>query len=92
MGWLMDYLEKLSLIDYANRQRHKMEHPEAYRIPKIKKDTETASGIPVEMFDNAMARQKMLHEKRMRELQEFYERSMARKEKAKANEGHEESD
>ena len=34
MGWFTDYLEKLSLIDYANRQRHKMEHPEAYRIHK----------------------------------------------------------
>lgn len=91
MGWFTDYLEKLSLIDYANRQRHKMEHPEAYRIPKSKKDTETASGIPVEMFDSDMARQKMLHEKRMREVREMYEKFMARKE-GEANEGHEESD
>ena len=64
MGWLMDYLRSRSLVDYANRQRHRMEHPEAYRIPKVNKDPDTIGGISRDVWEQAQARERRIIEER----------------------------
>lgn len=66
MGWIVDYLEKLSLIDYANRQRHKTEHPELYAT-KRKRNAEPST-IEKVLRDT----QDMHHENMMQSIRERY--------------------
>ena len=64
MGWLVDYLEKLSLIDYANRQRHRMEHPELY-VEKRRRDEKPS---PIE--ETLRRTEDMHHENMMKSIED----------------------
>ena len=92
MGWLMDYLRGMSLVDYANRQRHRMEHPEAYRIPKVNKDPGTIGGLPRDVWEEERARERRLIEERSAWFKNMLAEVEAKKAKEAADESHKEGD
>lgn len=79
MGWLMDYIRNMSLIDYANQQRHKMEHPEG--IPKVKKNSDTIGGIPRDVYIQSIERDRKQTEELFAEIRKMNAEIAAKKAK-----------